>query len=221
MDKFEPGHVALIGNNTLLGAVVVMVIQMANPRASIVRFRDQDAFERSMRRFKVAFLHQDELVGSAQEPMLPTLQDMHRRGAVCLIGRVPPGVPLFFRYVLDPLTPAEEVFEEVRELMRECGLISHRSFPREDLPMPFQFVRYGLRPRHVQILKLAAEGASNQEIAQTLGISVSTIRGHVQEMFVRMNVRNIAHAVAIFSRACLIDELRMGLDEETPVERRI
>lgn len=57
-----------------------------------------------------------------------------------------------------------------------------------------------LTPRHIEVLKYSAQGMSSQQIADSLNVSVNTVRGYVQEIFTRLNVRNIAHAVSAFSK---------------------
>ncbi len=55
-----------------------------------------------------------------------------------------------------------------------------------------------LTPRQIEVLEYAALGLSAPEIADELNVSVNTVRGYVQEIFVRLNVRNIAHAVSFY-----------------------
>lgn len=50
--------------------------------------------------------------------------------------------------------------------------------------------------REVQILGLVQQGKSNQEIAETLGISPLTVKNHVQKVYRKLKVQNRAHAVS-------------------------
>jgi two-component system, NarL family, response regulator DesR len=59
------------------------------------------------------------------------------------------------------------------------------STPREPLP---------LSPRHRQILKLIAQGASNEEIATSLALSPNTVKFHVRALYSRLGVRNRVEA---------------------------
>ncbi len=52
-----------------------------------------------------------------------------------------------------------------------------------------------LTPRQVQVLTEVARGRSNQEIAETLVISPHTVRRHLQNMFVKLDVSSRAAAV--------------------------
>ena len=59
------------------------------------------------------------------------------------------------------------------ELRRIAGTLARRPPPTTDIP---------LTTRETQVLRLVATGLSNQEIADSLGISVETVKEHVQNM---------------------------------------
>jgi len=50
--------------------------------------------------------------------------------------------------------------------------------------------RFGLTPREVEIAQVIAEGLTNQEIAERLGISLATVKDHNHHLFRKMGVRN-------------------------------
>ena len=54
-----------------------------------------------------------------------------------------------------------------------------------------------LSPRERQVLQLMAEGLSNKEISQCLGITVPTTKNHVNHVSMRLGALNRAHAVAL------------------------
>lgn len=54
-----------------------------------------------------------------------------------------------------------------------------------------------LTPRQQQILRLAARGASNKEIAQALGIAPHTVKNHLAQVFERLGASNRAQAVLL------------------------
>ena len=56
----------------------------------------------------------------------------------------------------------------------------------------------GLTPRQVDVLRLLAEGLSNKEIGQRLGISARTAEHHVQDIYTRLGVSSRAPA-ALFA----------------------
>jgi len=57
-----------------------------------------------------------------------------------------------------------------------------------------------LTPRHVDVLELVAQGYSNEEIAQHLGLRPNTVKFHISEIFRRLGVRNRIEAIAQVDR---------------------
>lgn len=53
----------------------------------------------------------------------------------------------------------------------------------------------GLTPRELQVLRLIAEGRSNNEIARQLYITEGTVKTHVNNLFAKAGVRDRAQAV--------------------------
>ncbi len=65
-----------------------------------------------------------------------------------------------------------------------------------------------LTPREMEILKLVAEGYTNQEIADQLVVSIKTVQAHRANVMEKLGLRNITHLVRFAVRAGLIpDEL--------------
>src|SRR5438309_653861 len=56
--------------------------------------------------------------------------------------------------------------------------------------------RKALTPRQAQILELLAEGLADKEIAARLGLSLATVRSHLQRMYREHGFRNRAGAAA-------------------------
>ena len=65
-----------------------------------------------------------------------------------------------------------------------------------------------LSPREIEVLKLIAEGYSNQEIADQLFVSLSTIKSHVSNLFAKLDVKRRTQAVQ------KAKELRILIGEE-------
>ena len=57
-----------------------------------------------------------------------------------------------------------------------------------------------LTPRHVDVLELVAQGYSNEEIAERLGLRPNTVKFHISEIFRRLGVRNRIEAIAQVDR---------------------
>jgi len=61
-----------------------------------------------------------------------------------------------------------------------------------------------LTPRQLAILRLIAAGQSNQQIADSLGITERTVKFHVTALFNKLGADNRAQAVALGSRRGLL-----------------
>lgn len=64
--------------------------------------------------------------------------------------------------------------------------------------------RSGLTPRELEILALLAEGLSNEAIADSLTLSLHTVRNHVQRLITKLNAHSKLEAVAQSLRQGLI-----------------
>ena len=62
----------------------------------------------------------------------------------------------------------------------------------------------GLTPREIQVLRLIAQGATNQGIAEALYISVKTVNAHVTHILDKTNCTNRAAAAAFAAQHGLI-----------------
>lgn len=78
-------------------------------------------------------------------------------------------------------------------LLERLTIASPSSAPK---PIPTEFAQ--LTPRELDVAKLVAIGATNQEIAQQLFISESTVKTHLNNIFVRLNLKNRSQ-LAIFA----------------------
>ena len=62
-------------------------------------------------------------------------------------------------------------------------------------PEPLE-VRFGLTPRESEVLIWIAQGKTNPEVAAILGIHASTVRTHVEHVFVKLGVET-RHAAGL------------------------
>lgn len=67
-----------------------------------------------------------------------------------------------------------------------------------------------LTPREYEILELLTKGATNKEIAATLGISNHTVKNHLQNIMEKLHIQNRVQAVAY--------ALQAGLGRKPPAE---
>jgi predicted ATPase/DNA-binding CsgD family transcriptional regulator len=63
---------------------------------------------------------------------------------------------------------------------------------------------YGLTMRELEVLRLLATGASNQQIADTLFISVTTVKGHVQSIMRKLDLSSRTALAAFAVRTKLV-----------------
>lgn len=50
--------------------------------------------------------------------------------------------------------------------------------------------KHNLTTREIEVLRLVAEGLTNEEIAERLGTSTGTINSHVHNIFKKLQVKN-------------------------------
>ncbi len=65
----------------------------------------------------------------------------------------------------------------------------------------------GLTPREQRVLQLLVEGCSTNEIVTQMSVTPSTVRTHVQSIFMKMGVHSRLQAVALLGREGLLDRV--------------
>lgn len=65
-----------------------------------------------------------------------------------------------------------------------------------------------LTPREIQILRLLAKQASNQEIADTLYISLSTTKSHLRSIYRKLNIHGRSEAISFVINSGLADKVQ-------------
>ncbi|MFZ0218303.1 MAG: response regulator transcription factor, partial [Candidatus Dormiibacterota bacterium] len=63
----------------------------------------------------------------------------------------------------------------------------------------------GMTPRELEVLRLIAQGLSNQQIASGLFVSEATVKTHINNLFSKTGVRDRAQAVAYAYERGLVD----------------
>jgi two-component system nitrate/nitrite response regulator NarL len=64
-----------------------------------------------------------------------------------------------------------------------------------------------LTPREQRVLQLLVRGCSTSEIVRQMSVTPSTVRTHVQSIFVKLGVHSRLQAVALLSREGLLDRV--------------
>lgn len=110
-------------------------------------------------------------------------------------------------YVLKSVT-REELLRAVRAVSAGAGYLQAEitrpvleRFARE-APPP---LTARLSPRETEVLRLLAAGLANKQIAHQLGISETTVKGYLSQLFEKLGAADRAHAVALALRTRLID----------------
>jgi len=106
---------------------------------------------------------------------------------------------------------ADELIDAVRrvaagEVLLDAELAEQiiQDFRAKEAEIP-KSRRADLTDREVQILRLLAQGATNQEIADELGISEKTVRNRLSEIFAKLHLNNRTQAALFAIREGLAD----------------
>jgi two-component system, NarL family, response regulator LiaR len=106
---------------------------------------------------------------------------------------------------------AEEVIPAIRAVMAGEGVLSSPILQQiiKNLPQNVNRPIYlnteeKLSPREIEILKLAARGLSNKDIAHTLNLSLQTVKGHSVSIFSKLKVASRTEAVMVGLRAGIV-----------------
>jgi LuxR family maltose regulon positive regulatory protein len=117
----------------------------------------------------------------------------------------------YVRRFVDEGAPMAGLLSRLREEQRDAKLTSYldrllAAFPQQSNVRQSSPKRAGkhstarslsasLSERELEVLRLLARGASNQEIAQELAIVVDTVKRHVSQIFSKLGVKNRVQAV--------------------------
>ncbi len=78
-----------------------------------------------------------------------------------------------------------------------AGAPSSALFPR--LPSSALYDRVAeLGPRHLEILELVLSGCTNQEISNSAGLSLGTVKNYVSALLLALDVKSRSHLVSLF-----------------------
>ena len=104
-------------------------------------------------------------------------------------------------------TPADRMVEAIKEVHQGGSIIQPRLARR--LLRHFQTVQDPdaprLTPRETEILQVIAKGLSNLAAAETLGVSRSTVRTHLEHIYAKLDVSNRTEAVTEGIRRGIIE----------------
>lgn len=96
-----------------------------------------------------------------------------------------------------PFISDERDWEGMRRYF-EKSLTSHAFIRRHTVRASLRH-RYGLNPREIEVAETLAQGATNAELATTLGISVSTVKNHIVNILNKIGVDNRSSVQAVIA----------------------
>lgn len=118
----------------------------------------------------------------------------------------------YLRLFLDEGEPMAALLRAMVSRVREKSLLAYlqrvlRAFDAEHASktrssVPSHQIEE-LSPQEQQVLRLLAEGRSRQEIAETLVISINTVKTHLQRIYQKLNVTNRFEAYEVARRVHL------------------
>lgn len=95
--------------------------------------------------------------------------------------------------------PLELVFEDPSQMVSDDQETMVMNIPEEVTTGP------SLSPRQQEVLEGMAEGMTNSEIGERLGITERTVKAYAQELYTKLDVNNRAGAVAEAAKQGLLD----------------
>ena len=98
--------------------------------------------------------------------------------------------------------PKTEVIKETVVIEKEVTV--YRQTPEPFLPDAKMVVHLGISQREMEVLQLMATGATNQEIADQLFVSLNTIKTHTSRIFEKLDVKRRTQAIEKAKRLKII-----------------
>ena len=92
-------------------------------------------------------------------------------------------------YLTKPVAQADLLKTIEVRLRRSEQQHAHRGF-KPDFSSPEPLVKFGLTPRAAEVLLWVAQGKANADIGAILGMSESTVKKHLVEIFEKLGVEN-------------------------------
>lgn len=95
-------------------------------------------------------------------------------------------------YIVKPFKDRDIVIA-IEMAMYRFSTDHHQSLPPQE-----QFAKkYSLTAGEYQVMKCVWAGQTNQQVTETLGISINTVKTHLKSIFTKLNVRTRSEAIAV------------------------
>jgi DNA-binding NarL/FixJ family response regulator len=94
-----------------------------------------------------------------------------------------------------------ELIDAIRDVHRGQRHV-HRDVANE---IAMHVVDEALTEREIAVLRLVASGQANKQVAVKLGLSEETVKGHLKNIFSKLDVADRTHAVTVAARRGIIE----------------
>lgn len=84
----------------------------------------------------------------------------------------------------------DEMRNSIEEYLGQISRLENNDLEKINIDIHQQIGKYGLSSREVEVLKYISEGMKNQEIADKIFVSLSTVKTHTKNIFEKLDVRN-------------------------------
>ena len=84
----------------------------------------------------------------------------------------------------------DEMRNNIEEYLGEISRLENGDCDKKKVDVNQKIEKYGLSSREAEVLILIAQGMKNQEIADKMFVSLSTVKTHTKNIFDKMDVRN-------------------------------
>src|SRR5690606_7489479 len=87
--------------------------------------------------------------------------------------------------------------EEIQRYLKERSVQPQEEKQTVQMENAFDQLQeqFGLSEREIDVLKLLAEGLTNQQIGEKLYLSSNTVKFHIRNIYLKMDINNRAQAV--------------------------
>lgn len=84
----------------------------------------------------------------------------------------------------------EEMRNNIQEYLGEISRLENGDCDKKNVNIDQKIEKYGLTSREAEVLTYISQGMKNQEIANKMFVSLSTVKTHTMSIFIKLDVRN-------------------------------
>lgn len=78
----------------------------------------------------------------------------------------------------------------IQEYLGEISRLENGNCDKKNVNIDQKIEKYGLTSREAEVLTYISQGMKNQEIANKMFVSLSTVKTHTMSIFIKLDVRN-------------------------------